>query len=138
MADYSITPSDVIADSSGLNRDIGVSGEAFEAGDLLYRSGGVWSKAQADDVATSAVLGMALSTAEAAGQYFVYADAGNVALGVGSAGDIAVLSAGSAGGLAPSADLVTGNYVTTVGTFIDDDGTVKLQLGISVSRQAKA
>lgn len=117
MADLSQTASSVLP---GANADIrhGTAGEAITAGMPIYQdtAGALWQADANDTEAKAAVVGIAISSAEAAGQKVSYViEDDDLTIGATvAAGDALVLSA-TKGGIAPEADLATDDYVTFLG-----------------------
>ena len=121
MADFSITATNVVAplSSSGQPpKTAGVAGETITAGQALYRKSAdskLW-KAQCDGTAEEAsFVGIAINGATA-GQTVTYVASGSLTMGsaFAAAGKTVVVSS-TAGGIAPIADLTTGNYLSIVG-----------------------
>lgn len=109
MADLNIT-APVMGSPTGGSK---TAASAIAAGELIYAvSSNTVSPADADNLATANVLGMALRAASTDG-YVVYArDGDRVDVGVATAsGETYVLSP-AAGNMMPVADLASGNYVT--------------------------
>lgn len=137
MADYSVVAADVEADALvESNQVTGTSGEAITAGQPVRVSSADNKiyQGQADTLDNSDVVGIALNSAPGDNQPITYATTGAIDLGVSvDDGDIAVLSA-TKGGIAPAADLVSGNFPAVLGVFADD----KLLLSINKAGVAKA
>lgn len=113
MADISITASAVVPSSSATIAS-GKAGEAINAGQLVYKDATDSNKiklADANSAAKVGVIGMAINSAGAAGQYVTYVtkDPELTIGGTRTVGAIYILSA-TAGGVAPVADLTTGWY----------------------------
>lgn len=118
MADLTITAANV-AKVAGTTR-YGTAGAAITAGDALYLDSGTSTLKllDADDTAAAAVLeGIALNDG-ASGQPVAYLAPGDGAIinpgATVTVGEIYVAS-GTAGAIAPKADLATGDYVTIIG-----------------------
>ena len=112
MADVTITAANVDAPTPGIST--GVSGEAISIGDVLYADSSdsnKLKKAQADGTAAEAtVVGIAMNTTSAADQHVGYATSGALTLGSGlTQGEVYFVS-GTAGGIAPDADIATSNW----------------------------
>jgi hypothetical protein len=126
----SITAANVSQDSGPRDSDQ-LAGEAFAAGAILYRksSDSRWYKAQCDGTAEEAGsddIGLALSTADAAGARLSIAKPGAVvSLGTGTAGT-AYFIGRTAGAIIPAADLAQTDKATLIGLGV---GTNKLLLG---------
>lgn len=128
MTALTITPASVAYVSGPLDKDQ-VAGEAFDAGDYLYKSAaGTWLKAQCDGTAIEAGSidhGLALASADAAGARVSVAKAGAiVTIGAGLAGFVYV-PGDTAGDLMPTADLNATDKVTPVALGIS---TTQVQL----------
>ena len=136
MADLTITVADVKkTDSTSIAE--GIAGATITAGQPVYKDSTASNKlkpADADVLATAAAVGIALHGASA-DQPLKYATSGNLTLSaVMTAGAVYVVST-NAGGIAPVADLGSGDYVTLLGIATS---TTNLKLSISVSATAKA
>jgi len=96
----------------------GVAGEAITAGEPVYvTTAGLVMRAQADDTAeAAAAVGIAISSAEAANQSVSYVTQDNdfTVGGTVAVGASYYVSA-TVGGIAPEADLATGDYATLIG-----------------------
>lgn len=122
MADLTVTATQVLpgAESAGATFASGVAGATITAGQPVYLDTTTSTYKVADNNDTSATLavvaGIALHGA-ASGQPLKIQTGGPFTIGAGAAptvGIIYCLSA-TAGGIAPSADLATGNRVTILG-----------------------
>lgn len=108
----------------------GVAGEAFTAGDAVYKTtSGTWSKATHSGTTTQAGkygIGVALATADAAGAQVVIALPGAV-VDFGSIGTAGLIYAvgDTAGDIIPSGDLAGGDHTTLIGLHIGS-GQIKL------------
>lgn len=117
MADVTITAANVVA-SSAAQTSSGTAGAAITAGQALYEdaSDGTLKLAQADGAtaAERTSVGIALNDA-ATGQpvTYAFADPDFTPGGTVSASAAYVLSA-TAGGIAPEADLTTGDYASVL------------------------
>lgn len=123
MADLTITAADVVNTSGAIQS--GTAGETITAGMAVYVKAAdsrLW-KAQCDGTAAEATaVGIALHAA-LAGQPLAYAGNGSVIdIGATTSKTIYVVSA-TAGGVAPVADLVTGNYISRLGHATATDGS---------------
>lgn len=117
MADLSITATSVVK-GSGAKTVNGTAGATITAGQVLYYDSTAGTYKLADtDSATAAVrspVGIALNGA-ASGQPVEVLTAGPVTIGATVAvGDVYFLS-GTAGGLAPAADVAAGDYPCIIG-----------------------
>lgn len=113
MADLSITASSVQPGANAVLRTM-TAGEAITVGQAVYQQadGTVW-RTDTDTAAKAAAIGIAVSGASAAGQRVVV-DISDDDFTVGATvavGSAYVVSA-TAGGIAPEADLTTGDYST--------------------------
>ncbi|KAA0219813.1 MAG: hypothetical protein KJ057_09845 [Phycisphaerae bacterium] len=119
---------------SGVVEKEGTSGEALNAGDLIYldaTDGDKAKKAQCDGTSAQAVVaGMVLNSAPAAGQPVKYAVLGELAIGAAIFGGVAkVLVLGTtAGKCMDVADLLATHRLVLIGW---STGTNKLKLAIS-------
>jgi hypothetical protein len=119
MVDITQTAANVglTANSSATVLQTVLAGEALTQGQPVYLSAGKYYKADADaGLVNAAAVGICMSPA-AADEYFSMAVAGakidlGATLGVGSS----YVVSGTAGGIAPIADLATGDWVTHIGT----------------------
>lgn len=120
MADLTITAASVLQGSGAIIEDQ-IAGAAITAGQLLYKDSadGKVKLADANSGVAEArsIYGVAVNNA-AANQPVAVQRKGKVAIGATVAvGTIYVLSA-TAGGVAPSADLATGHYVSILGVAV--------------------
>ena len=122
MADLTITASQVQPADLSAHTFEGVAGAAITAGQPLYKDstdGNALKPADADAAASARCVGIAVAGA-ADGQPVRYQRTGDVTLGAGAAmtvGTVYVVSA-TAGGIAPLADLASGDYVSILGVAI--------------------
>jgi hypothetical protein len=122
MADLVITASNVVPVSTDATNSYvtGITNAAITAGQSVYydSSTGLYGLFDADS-ATAAVhtlVGIAVSSAPASGSAVVVQTGGTVALGtVLTKGLLYVGGAGTAGAVAPSADLGSGDYIHLLG-----------------------
>ena len=117
MADLSITATEVLA-GAGADTENGIAGEALTAGQVVYKlsTDKKFYKADCDSAGKTSVYGIALNGA-AAGQPVSVQKSGSITIGATAAptvGEIYVLS-GTAGGIAPEADLASGDTVSILG-----------------------
>ena len=135
MADLSITAADVKKTDTTLIAE-GIAGGTVTAGQAVYRDSTASNKlkaADADVLASAAAVGIALHGASA-DQPLKYAIGGNLTLSsVMTVGAVYVVST-TAGGIAPVADLSSGDYVTLLGIATT---ATNLKISISVSGIAK-
>jgi hypothetical protein len=117
MADLTITASSVVA-GSGAKKVTGTAGASITAGQVVYEDTATSTYKLADnDSATAAVrspAGIALH-ASSANQPLTILTKGPITIGATTAvGTVYCLSA-TAGGIAPVADMASGDYVTILG-----------------------
>lgn len=118
MTDISVTAASVVRGSNAITED-GIAGETITAGQMVYRdsSTGKYMKADAD-AATAAARnprGIALNGASD-GQPLQIQTKGDVTLNaVLTAGTSYYLSGATAGGIAPLADVGSGEYYVLIG-----------------------
>ena len=131
MADLVVTPANV-AKVSGTTQTK-IAGATITAGQTLYEDptdSFSLKPAQGNAAATDKVAGIALHGASD-GQPITFQSDGDIDLGATlTVGTIYVLSAASAGGIAPAADLASTNYVSVLGIATAADN---LQMGINNS-----
>lgn len=117
MADLTITTAQVLPDTLGSIED-GIAGEAIDAGESIYKKSddGKWYLTDADALATAATPAVAVNSA-AAGQKVSAQKSGSPTIGAGAAPAVGQLYVASttAGGIAPYADLASGDYVAIIG-----------------------
>lgn len=130
MADLSITVASVLAAANApkSSDQTYVWGEAVTRGMSVYRNAdGKFYRAKATTAILAAAVGIALVDG-ATGQPAIYQTGGSIAIGAtGVAGTIYVVSAANFGGIAPWADIATGNFVTILGVG-DGAGNIALSL----------
>lgn len=136
MADLSITAANV-QKSTGAQLETGVAGVAIAAGQSLYKDTTDSNKMKLADANLSELAatleGVSLHAA-AAGQPITYITAGNYNPGATvAAGAVYVLS-GTAGGIAPVADLTTGwrTSIVGIGTSTSNIRLLKFSSGVAV------
>lgn len=116
MVALTVTAASVIWTSGPIDKDQ-IAGEAFDAGDMVYKvlATGKWLKAQNDGTAAEAGsdgIGMALATADVAlGRVSIARPGAVVAIGTGTAGIVYYVGS-VAGDLDPVADLGSTDKVT--------------------------
>lgn len=136
MADISVTASAVQKTSTTTVRK-GVAGGTVTAGQPIYKDStdnNDLKPAQADTAAKSKAIGVALHGASD-GQPLEYATRGDVTFNaVLTVGQVYVVSDAAAGGIAPVADLASGDYPTLLGVATT---TTNLKLGILAAEVAK-
>lgn len=121
MADATVTAANVQPVTTGTSKTVygkGTSAATVTAGQALYKnSSGTWGLADADSSATTAGLngvGVALNGG-ASGQPLEIATSGEYDPGFTATEGVIYVLSGTAGGIAPSADLATGDWVTILG-----------------------
>ena len=120
MADLSITANNVVP-VAGATIKNGTAGATITAGQVVYLDSvdGKYKLADADS-ATAAVrspAGVALNGA-ANGQPLAIASAGRVTIGATMTAGVAYYLSPNPGGIAPVADILTGDYPTIIGLAI--------------------
>lgn len=117
MADITITAANVVAGSNAVI-GYGTAGATITAGQTLYADSSDSDSlklADADDTAAKAtVVGIALHGASD-GQPLQYIKTGTITIGGTVAVGTVYVQSGTAGGIAPVADLASGDYTTTLG-----------------------
>lgn len=117
MADLSITAGSVVPGSGSIRRR-GVAGEAIAAGQMVYLdpADGTYKLADCDSATAAArsPAGIAVNSA-GDGQPVTLVESGDVTLGSVLTAGTAYFLSGTAGGIAPVADLLTGDYPVIVG-----------------------
>jgi hypothetical protein len=117
MADLTITAANVAAAAGAtIQRAVADSGVTITAGkSVQIDSNGLGALAKADTIGDANSVGIALNSC-GPGQPFDYISGGDLNPGATVAvGTLYVVSAANAGGIAPMADLSTGNLVTLFG-----------------------
>lgn len=116
MADLSVTATSVVKGSGTVGTDTALAGVAITAGQTVYKdSSSLWQLADANLSSTaSSTIGIALNNA-GAGQPVQVATTGNVTMGSILTSGVIYVQSATAGGIAPSADINTGWYVTILG-----------------------
>jgi hypothetical protein len=122
MANITITAANIVATNASTGKASGTSGEAITTGQAVWLdpADGRIKKAQATQ-ATHApnIVGVALDRAEGANQPITYATSGDVTFGGDlTQGQVYVVSASTAGAIAPYGDLVSTNYVAFLGVAL--------------------
>lgn len=120
MADLTITAANVspVSDCT-INRNFN-AGATITAGQTVYfdDATSTWKLADANASATTSVLGGVAMNGASSGQPLAVATGGTIAIGATvTVGEIYVLS-GTAGGIAPEGDGVTGWYTSIVGVGV--------------------
>lgn len=123
MADLTITAASVINSTASVSA--GTAGESVTAGQAVYLKASdsrLW-KAQADGTAAEAeAVGIALHAA-GAGQPLTYASDGAINIGGTTSKATLYCVSAAAGGVAPIADLTSGQYITELGYATATDGS---------------
>ena len=142
MADISITAANVAIGASTLKTRVVQVGEAVTQGQVLYQStsDSKYYKCDADAVASAVAACIALTAASTNGYSLVALPAtepGKALVNLGATLAVGTVYAVSvtAGGIAPIADLATGDFITTIGIATT---TALLDFQIAVSNTAKA
>jgi hypothetical protein len=130
MADLTVTAASVVWTSG--TKETGVAGETITAGMGVYlkASDSQLYKAQADGTAAeAAAVGIALH-ASLDNQPLTYAGQGAVInIGATTSKATTYVVAATAGGVAPQADLTSGQYIVRLGYATATDGTFKVDIG---------
>jgi hypothetical protein len=129
MADITVTAASVLFTSGTMGT--GTAGETITAGQALYLKAAdsrLW-KAQCDSAAAEAVaVGIALH-ASLAGQPLAYAKTDSVINIGGTTSKATTYCVGAAaGGVAPQADLTSGQYISVLGYATATDGTFVVKI----------
>lgn len=127
MADLTLTAANVLRTAA--DTTTGIAGETITAGQAVYlkSSDSRYWKAQCDGTAAEAdVKGIALHAA-LAGQPLTIATAGTMNIG-GTTAKVAYYLSATAGGVAPVADLVSGNYIVHLGYATATDGSFVVRI----------
>lgn len=135
MADLTITETDVVPDNN-LQAEHAEAAERIVAGEF-YRIGddGKAYKAVNTSAANADVSGMAVNTAEVAGQWIRGQQTGSVTIGShGESNGTTYFLSGNAGKAAPDADVVSGDFVTFL--FVVKTSTT-IELTINASGASK-
>lgn len=135
MADYSVTAASVVKTANTAIAE-GIAGGTITAGMAVYIDTSDSSKLKACDAdvsASSAAAGIALHGASS-GQPLKYATSGNLTFNAAFAAGDCVVCSTTAGGIAPYADLASGDFVTILGIATS---TTNLKIQINASETAK-
>jgi hypothetical protein len=120
MADITITAGSVLAGTNASIRPA-IAGATITAGQPVYLDATVSNQAKparANADTTSRAVGIALNGASSGQPVdYVTKDDDFTIGGTTTAGIILTVSAGTAGGIAPSADMASGNFVTLLGVM---------------------
>ncbi len=118
MADLSITAANVVRSATDAQTENGTAGATITAGQTVYKDeadSNKWKLADANaSILTAAVYGIALNGASN-GQPLVVQTAGDITIGATLTVGAIYVQSGTAGGIAPTADLVTGWYSFIIG-----------------------
>lgn len=125
MADITVTATSVVPYANEQTA-VGVAGETITAGQVVYLNSttGKLMKADADTAAESVCKGIALNGGSL-GQPVKYQYGGEITIGATVAVGTTYVVSATAGGIAPVADLTTGDYVSHVGVA-STTGRIKL------------
>ncbi|MBR1193235.1 hypothetical protein [Bradyrhizobium sp. AUGA SZCCT0160] len=131
MVDITITAANVLP-GAGAVTEQGTAGETITAGQALYKdSTGNWMKADADSAVAAARDAKAIALCGAsANQPITVQRSGEITLGGMTAGVTYYLSGATAGGIAPIADVGTGEYFDVIG-IAKSTTVMKLLFGYS-------
>jgi len=117
MAALTITAASVVAGADAV-KDSGVAGEAITAGQAVYRSSSTkkWMLADTNSATVEARIakGIALNGA-ALNQTIQVQVSGDITIGATVTRGVAYYLSGTPGGIAPVADLLTGDYTCILG-----------------------
>lgn len=115
MADLSITAANVAADGNS-SIEHGTAGAAITAGQVVFKdTNQQYQLADADDVALDEAYGIALNDAASGQPLTVALSGGNITIGATLTAGTAYYLSGNPGGIAPVADLATGDRVILLG-----------------------
>jgi hypothetical protein len=132
MADLVITPANVQFGSLNTRFVVAQSDVQIERGQVVAKAvtGTKYVLAKADAATTASVAGVALTNTGATGGTFIFATGGLIIPGAAgmSEGQEYYLSAATAGGICPHADLASGNFVSRVFMCNDDTNVATLQI----------
>lgn len=120
MSDVSITAASVAPISNSANgQDTrfaeGIAGASITAGQTVYATSGVVYLADGNASATAALVSGIAMHAATSGQPIRYANGGEYTCGFTAAVGAIYINSTTAGGIAPAADLATGNYTNILG-----------------------
>lgn len=124
MADYALTPANIVFSDEASLVGGQIAGAAIETGEIVYydEDAKKWELAQATsaEAAGESDIGMAACSAEADGHPLVVCkfDPELTLSATLAVNTFQVVSPANPGGIAPSADLGSGNYLTHLGTAI--------------------
>lgn len=117
MADLAVTPAQVIPESDAVVEH-GIGGEAIDPGEQVYldATDNKWKLGVNSSEAAAEARGIAVSQCLADGQRVSVQTGGGLDLGAaaGAAQGVPYFVSGTAGKLAPLADVASGDYVTAV------------------------
>lgn len=136
MADLTITAANVAKGATNNRTRQGTAGGTITAGMPVYldSADSEYKACQANAATTDEAVGIALHAASD-GQPLTLLVGGDINMGATlTVGEVYVVSAAAAGGVAPIGDLTTGNYVTILGVATTASN---LSLDIQVSSTAK-
>lgn len=134
MADLTQTAANVGVNANNTRTQIVQAGEAITQGEPVYENNSKYFQGDASTLAASQVGGIALTPAATDG-YFIMATEGKVDLGATLTVGETYYVSDTAGAIMPSADLSTGEYVTSLGVASAAD---TLELSINASGIARA
>lgn len=137
MADLTITASSVV-NVNGVPKH-GIAGTTITAGQLVYKDAADSNKLKlvdTDAVGGTAAVGVGVAlNGGATGQTITYQTTGDITIGATVAVGEVYVASGTAGGIAPVADLAAGDYTFVVGIGIT---TARIRLILEGGTVAKA
>jgi len=127
MADLTLTAANVVQ-TGGEPAQKGIAADTITQGQALYKNtAGALVRCDADVLASSAFAGIALNAASS-GQPVLYAPPGaTVNIGATTTKNVYYVVSVTPGGLAPSADLTSGDYITLL--FVGNGTAIVTVLG---------
>ena len=138
MADVTVTAANVAKGTDNTFRDV-ISGDTITAGQPVYLDASDSNKAKRADSnvnqAGAAAVGVALHAA-LSGQPLRVITGGTFTPGFTTALGVIYCVSSTVGGIAPSADMTTGDYVTVL--MIGSESTTKAKMGIFSANGVKA
>lgn len=130
MADLSITSSSV-QPAGGATLVTGTAGATVTAGQPVYKDAGDGNKLKPADAdaseAAAAAVGIAVNDA-ADEQPVTYITRGNLVTDATTVKGAIYIVSGNAGGIAPAADLASGDYTTLLAVASDTTGTLAVHI----------
>jgi hypothetical protein len=128
MADLSQTAASVKLKAQTVTSQMGQAGEAITQGMPVYlkAADSKYYKADADTLAESTAVGIALTPAATSG-YFYFATSGDIDVGATLTVGLYYYVSTNAGAIAPIGDLSTGDFPTILGGAVDSS-TLRLDI----------